>query len=69
VSDWNFGDEGERGLQRGAAPVDDDDGSGFWAPGATRPRKILASVLILLAATFVAWHAYELVLGFFRALG
>jgi hypothetical protein len=67
VDDWNLGDDGGRGLPRARESVSEDEG-GFWAPGATRIKKVLASALIALAAIFVAWHVYELVVGFLRAL-
>jgi hypothetical protein len=67
VDDWTLGDDGERGLPRATEPVNDDAG-GFWAPGATRIKRLLASALIAGAAIFVAWHVYELALGFLRAL-
>jgi hypothetical protein len=66
VDDWNVGDDRERGLPRATEPVNEDAG-GFWAPGATRIKKVLASALIAIAAMFVAWHVYELALGFLRA--
>jgi hypothetical protein len=69
VGDWTFGDESKHELGEAPTPVNDADGSRFWARGATRPRKILVLILILFAAAFVAWHVYELVVGFRRALG
>ena len=67
MDDWNLGDDGERVLPRATESVNEES-RGFWAPGATRNKKLLASALIACAAIFIAWHVYELASGFLRAL-